>query len=67
MCAQFVEGMEYVFRNWKPRKPFGLYTSDDYVGNKMLDGKSMGFEIPTIDMSAITTKLKETEAKLAKL
>jgi len=66
MCKQFVDGMEYVFRNWKPSKAFGLYTSNDYVGNRII-GNKMGFEIPTIDVSMIDSKIKETGAKLAKL
>lgn len=63
MCAQFVESMDYVFRNWKPRKPFGLFSSKDFTGNKMIDNK-MGFEIPTIDNSNVSKKIKETLEKL---
>lgn len=66
MCEQFVIGMEYVFQNWKPRKPFTLSTIKDYVGNFMLDQK-MGFEIPTIDQNKIEEKIKETTSKLSTL
>lgn len=66
MCKQFVDGMEYVFQNWKPRKPFGIYSDKDYVGNFMID-KKMGFEMPTIDQSQINDKIKETESKINKL
>ncbi len=68
MCQQFVDGMEYVFRNWKPRRAFGLYPADEsYVGNTMIDPKKMGFEIPKIDQNAIAEKIKDTAAKLAKV
>ncbi len=63
MCKQFVDGMEYVFRNWKPRKPFSLHTGKDHIGNFMLDSK-MGFEVPKIDQAKVEARLKETEAKL---
>lgn len=66
MCKQFVDGMEYVFRNWKPRQSFGIYSKEDHIGNFMYD-KKMGFEMPLIDQSKIDSKIKETEAKLAKL
>ena len=64
MCSQFVDGMEYVFRNWKKRRPFDLYSSDDYVGNRMEDPAKMGFEIPKIDTAKIFDKLQETNTKL---
>lgn len=66
MCKKFIEGMEYVFSNWKPRRPFSIYTSDNHVGNFMIN-KKMGFEIPTIDLKTIDDKIKETEGKLSKL
>lgn len=67
MCKQFVDGMEYVFRNWKPSKYYGIYTIKDHVGNKMVDGKTMGFSVPTIDAAVIDAKIKETQTKLTQL
>lgn len=66
MCNQYVEAMEYIFRNWKPSKPFGVYTTKNHIGNFMLD-KKMGFEVPVIDQALIDAKIKETESKLAKV
>lgn len=66
MCKQFVDGMEYVLRNWKPRSTFNLYSDKDHVGNFMLNDK-MGFEIPKIDLKMINEKIKETENKISKL
>jgi len=56
MGQQFINGMEYVFDNWKKPRRFGVYTINDYVGNKMKDNH-MGFELPKIDKDALLKKL----------
>ena len=66
MCKEFMDGMEYVFQNWKPRQSFGLYSVKNHIGNRMLNDK-MGFEIPKIDAAVTEAKIKETEAKLVAL
>ena len=58
MGQQFIDGMEYVFSNWVKPKQFGLYSVNDYVGNKMTEGH-MGFEIPKIDKKTIKNKIDE--------
>ena len=59
MCAQFTKCMNFTLENFKPVKQFGLYTADDYCGNKMEGG--MGFEIPVIDKE----KLKQEAEAVA--
>lgn len=58
MCKQFVASVDYIVKNWKPVKQFGLFTENNYIGNQMING--LGFEIPTIDI----TKLKQEIAKV---
>lgn len=48
MCETFIEGMEFVFNNWIPKKPFDVYTLANYVGHTM-PNNSMGFELPVFD------------------
>ena len=57
MGQQFIDGMEYVFKNWTKPKSFGIYSAKDYIGNKMTDGH-MGFEIPKIDKEALAKKIE---------
>ena len=54
---QFINGMEYVFANWKKPKKFGIYSIKDYVGNTMRDGH-MGFEIPPIDKNKLLHEIE---------
>jgi hypothetical protein len=58
MGQQFIDGMEYVFKNWSRPKKFDLYSVKDYVGNTMTDGH-MGFEIPVIDKNKLLEKIGE--------
>jgi glycosyltransferase involved in cell wall biosynthesis len=57
MCDQLINCMEYTIDKFQPVKQFGLYTSEDYIGNLMPGG--MGFEIPVIDKNKIQAKLAE--------
>lgn len=57
MAKQFIDGMEYVFANWKSPKRFGVYSIKDYVGNTMPNGH-MGFEIPKIDKEELLKKIE---------
>lgn len=57
MGQQFIDGMEYVFENWKSPKPFGIYSIKNYIGNTMPNGY-MGFEIPKIDKDAIQKQVE---------
>jgi hypothetical protein len=52
MSNQFITGMEYVFQNWTKPKPFGIYSSKDYVGHQM-PNNCLGFNIPVIDKERI--------------
>lgn len=56
MGDQFINGMEYVFKNWVKPKRFGLYSVKNYVGNTMTDGH-MGFEVPKIDKDSLLKKI----------
>ena len=56
MGQLFIEGMEYVFRNWTKPKMFDIYTVKNYVGNVM-PGGHMGFEIPKIDKDLLQNKI----------
>jgi len=38
MCARMGEGIDLVFKNWKPRPRFSLHTTDEFVGHNMPDG-----------------------------
>jgi len=58
MGNQFIDGMEYVFKNWVKPKRFGVYSIKNYVGNTMTNGH-MGFEIPTIDKNALLKRISE--------
>ncbi len=57
MAQQLIDGMEYLFNNWTPPKRFGMYSLNDYVGNKMPDGH-MGFEIPKINKEVLLKKIE---------
>lgn len=57
MGQQFIDGMEYVFKNWVKPKKFNLFSVKNYVGNKMTEGH-MGFEIPKIDKDALLKKIE---------
>jgi glycosyltransferase involved in cell wall biosynthesis len=58
MSSQYITCMEFLFENWTPPKKFNVYSVKDYMGNHMPD-KAMGFEMPTIDIEKIKTKLKQ--------
>lgn len=58
MCKQYIDGMDFVFENWTPTKRFGIYTTEDHVGNFMPD-KDMGFPIPTIDKTELQRKIEK--------
>lgn len=58
MGQQFINGMEYVFKNWSKPRRFGIYTEKNYVGNSMIKGH-MGFEIPKIDKETLMKKIEE--------
>ena len=55
MGQQFIDGMEFIFKNWTPPKRFGLYSIKNYIGNFMPD-KSMGFPMPVIDKKVLQEK-----------
>lgn len=57
MGQQFIDGMEYVFKNWDRPKRFGLFSVKDYVGNTMTNGH-MGFEVPKIDTDALLKRIE---------
>jgi glycosyltransferase involved in cell wall biosynthesis len=60
MGQTLIDGMEYVFKNWRNPKKFDVFTAKDFVGNKMPNnGKSVGFPIPTIDKEAIVKQIAE--------
>lgn len=63
MCDQFTKCVTHLLENWKPKKQFGVFTKEDYVGHLMPEG-DMGFEIPTIDKEKL---LKEVAATVEKL
>lgn len=56
MGQQLINGMDYVFENWKSPKQFGIYSINDYVGNRMINGH-MGFEVPKINKPALIEKI----------
>ena len=55
MCNQFIKCMDYTLSNFKPVKPFSIFTEKDYVGNLMPGG--MGFEIPKFDKEKIKQQI----------
>ena len=57
MCNEFIKCMDYTLNNFKPVKPFSIFTEKDYVGNLMPGG--MGFEIPKLDQEKIKQQLNE--------
>jgi glycosyltransferase involved in cell wall biosynthesis len=57
MGQQFIDGLEYVFKNWSKPKKFGVYSIKNHVGNTMPNGH-MGFEIPKIDQEALQRKIE---------
>lgn len=56
MGQTFIDGMEYVFANWQKPKKFGMFSIDNYIGNKMING--LGFEIPKIDKEPLLKKIE---------
>ncbi len=58
MCNQFIKCMDYTLNNFKPVKPFGIFTDKDYVGNLMKSG-GMGFEIPAFNLEKIKQQIKQ--------
>jgi hypothetical protein len=61
MGQTFIDGMEYVFKNWKKPKRFSIHTIEDYVGNKMHEGHS-GLTFDKIDVSALQTKINKWDS-----
>jgi len=57
MGQQFINGMEFLFKNWTPPKKFGFYTKDNYIGNQM-PHKCLGFPMPIIDKEEIQKKIE---------
>jgi glycosyltransferase involved in cell wall biosynthesis len=57
MGNQFINGMEYVFKNWNKPKQFDIFSIKNYVGNTMTNGH-LGFEIPKIDKEALLKKIE---------
>lgn len=56
MASQFITATEFLLKHWTPTKRFDVYSSKDYVGNNMPD-KSMGFEMPKINISKLNEKI----------
>jgi hypothetical protein len=56
MCNQFIKCMDFTLEKFKPIKQFGLFTADDYCGNKMPGG--MGIEIPIIDKEKLKQEIE---------
>lgn len=57
MGQTFIDGMEYVFANWQKPKKFGMFSINNYIGNKMING--LGFEIPKIDKEPLLKKIED--------
>lgn len=57
MGQTFIDGMEYIFKNWSKPKKFSLHTIADHVGNKMPDGH-MGFTYDKIDTAPLLQKIE---------
>jgi len=57
MGQTFIDGMDYVFKNWTKPKKFSLHTIADHVGNKMPDGH-MGFTYDPIDKTPLLKKIE---------
>jgi glycosyltransferase involved in cell wall biosynthesis len=57
MGQQFINGMDFIFKNWTPPKRFGVYSVKDYIGNRMPG--NMGFPMPIIDKESLTKKMVE--------
>jgi glycosyltransferase involved in cell wall biosynthesis len=56
MGQTFIDGMDYVFKNWSKPKKFSVHTIKDYVGNTMKDGHS-GITFDKIDKEAAQKKI----------
>jgi hypothetical protein len=48
--------MDFTLEKFKPIKQFGLFTADDYCGNKMPGG--MGVEILVIDKEKLKQEIE---------
>ena len=57
MSQTFIDGMDFVLKNWVKPKGFGLFSDKDYVGNTMKDGHA-GFEYPVIDKDKIKQEIR---------
>ena len=57
MGREFINSMDFVFSNWVKPKPFGIFSTKDYIGNTMTR-KQVGFEIPSIDKDLVKTKIE---------
>ena len=58
MGQTFIDGMEYVFKNWTKPKRFSIHTVKDYVGNTMFEGHS-GITFDKIDKEAVQKKIDQ--------
>jgi glycosyltransferase involved in cell wall biosynthesis len=66
MCQQFINGMDFVLENWVPTERYGIYTTNDFCGNFMIDN-CPGFELPKIDVDKIQQQISETEKRISKI
>jgi glycosyltransferase involved in cell wall biosynthesis len=59
MGKTFIEGMEYLFKNWTPPKRFNIHNPvKEYIGNKMPNGK-MGFTFDKINKEKLLEKISQ--------
>lgn len=58
MCNEFIKAMDFTINNFKPRKPFDIHTTDEYIGHKM-PNDNMGFTYPKIDIEKVKGELYE--------
>lgn len=59
MGQTFIDGMDYLFKNWTKPKRFGLHNPvKEYIGNKMPNGK-MGFTFDKIDQAPLLEKIAQ--------
>lgn len=56
MAKTFMEGMDFMFENWRKPQKFDLYTISDHAGNTMVRGHA-GFPIQKINKEKILEKL----------
>jgi hypothetical protein len=57
MGQTFIDGMEYVWKNWQKPKKFGIHTTKEYIGNRMPNGHT-GFTFDKIDTAPLLEKIE---------